>query len=109
MGIFVVVLGLALLAYFRCLDNYKNLRRNADDIGRVLQVGEQWRNDVRAAISVIQFDEAGKLVRVPQQKGEVVYKFSDGQVSRKAGVNAPWIVVLPKVRRSQMQSDVRTH
>ena len=109
MGVFVVILSLALLTYFRCMDNYKNLHRNADDIARVLTVGERWRNDVRAAIGAIHFENDGHVVRIPQRNGEVAYKFSDGQVSRKTAANAPWIVVLPKVQHSQMDSDARAH
>ena len=107
LGVFVVILSLALLTYYRCMDNYKNLHSNADDIARVLLIGEQWRNDVRAAIGTIHFENDGNLVRIPQQNGEVAYKFSDGQVLRKTATNPAWIVVLPKVRRSQMEFDAR--
>ena len=49
LAIWVVVVGLAFSAFYRCLSYSKNLARNGDDIARALKAGERWREDVRAA------------------------------------------------------------
>ena len=49
LAIWVVVVGLAFSAFYRCMSYSKNLARNADDIARALKAGERWREDVRAA------------------------------------------------------------
>lgn len=108
-GLFALLLGLGTVAFYRCFDNMKGLRRNADEITRAVRAGELWRNDVRAAARAIQFEESEQTIRIPQRDREVVYKFADAQVFRKTGADAPWLVLLPKVKNSQMTSDPRTH
>ena len=100
-----VVLGLATAAFYRCFDNMKALRRNSDDITQALHAGELWRADIRAAIKPVQFDQTDQLLRIPHPDGEVSYKFEDAQVLRRSRADAPWIVALPKVEHSQMQTD----
>jgi hypothetical protein len=86
----------------------KALRRNADDITQALNVGELWRADIRAATKPVQFDANERLLRIPHRDGDVAYKFTDAQVLRQTGTDAPWVVVLPNVENSQMQSADRT-
>jgi hypothetical protein len=100
-----VVLGLATAAFYRCFDNMKALRRNTDDITQALHAGELWRADIRAATKPVQLDSTDQLLRIPQQNGEVAYKFADTQVLRRTSAGASWVVVLPKVEHSQMQTD----
>jgi hypothetical protein len=106
-GVYAVVLGVALIAFYRCFDNMKGLRRNADDITRALHAGELWRDDVRLATSAIQFIESGQTFRIPQLNREVSYQFSDTEILRKTSTDAPWLVLLSKVQSSKMEADAR--
>jgi len=108
-GLFALLLGLGTVAFYRCFDNMKGLRRNADDITRAVHAGELWRNDIRAAARAIQVDQTDQTIRIPQRDRDVLYRFADAQVFRKTGADAPWLVLLPKVKSSQMISDPRTH
>jgi hypothetical protein len=106
-GVYVLLLGLAFFAFYRCFDNLKNLRRTSDDITRAVHAGETWRGDVRAASAPIQLNEAEQTLRIQCGNREVSYRFADGQVFRKPSADAPWTVLLGKVQRSEMQSDRR--
>jgi hypothetical protein len=102
-----VVLGLATTAFYRCFDNMKALRRNADDITTTLHAGELWRADIRAATKPVTFDDAEQILRIPRSDREVAYRFSETQILRRANADAPWVVILPRVEKSQMQTDAR--
>lgn len=106
-GLVFVVLGLGTVAFYRCFDNMKALRRNSDDIAQALHVGELWREDIRAATKPVQFETSDQLLLIPHRNGAVAYKFAGNQVSRRTGTNALWVVLLPKVEHSQMQADTR--
>jgi hypothetical protein len=108
-GLFALVLGLGTVAFYRCFDNMKGLRRNADDITRAVHAGELWRNDIRAAARAIQLDESNQTIRIPQRDREVFYRFAEMQVFRKTGAEAPWLALLSRVKGSQMTRDLRTH
>ena len=49
-SVMTTILAVASVAFYRCYDHMRALRRNTNDITRVLNVGEQWRNDVRQAV-----------------------------------------------------------
>ena len=108
-GLLGLLLGLGTVAFYRCFDNMKGLRRNTDDITRAVHAGELWRNDIRAAAGAIQSDDAGRTILIPQREREVLYKFADAQVYRKTGAGSSWQPLLAKVQSSQMTSDPRTH
>ena len=108
-GLFAVLLGLGTVAFYRCFDNMKGLRRNADDITRAVHAGELWRNDIRAAARAIRVNEADLTIRIPQRDREVFYRFADAQVFRKTGAEAAWLPLLSKVKGSQMTGDPRAH
>ena len=103
-----VILGMATVAFYRCFDNMKSLRRNSNDITQALNAGELWRADIRAATKPVRFSADDQLLLIPLADNEVAYKFADGQILRRAGQDARWATVLPKVQRSQMQLDKRT-
>lgn len=109
LGLVMVLFGLGTVAFYRCFDNMKGLRRNANDITRAVNAGELWRNDIRTATQTIQVDEADQTIRIPQREREVFYKFTDTQVFRKTGADAPWLPLLSKVQSSQMTKDPRAH
>ena len=102
-AVLAVVLDLSFVAYYRYEQHTRNLRRNADDITRVLRGGERWREDVRAAIASPHVIENG--VAIPQQSGEVAYVFVDNAVWRQTG--ATRTVVLKQVKASTISSDLR--
>jgi hypothetical protein len=107
-GVYVLLMGLAFFALYRCFDNLRNLNRTSDDITRAVNAGEAWRGDVRAATAPIQFDEAEQTLRIPRGDREIAYRFADAQVLRRGSTNAPWTVLLAKVQRSEMQADRRS-
>jgi len=109
MGLLVVVLGFAMRIFYQSWDDNKALRRNADDIVRVLHAGDQWRADVRAATGPVQLTDADGVeqLRVPASAGEIVYTFSKRELRRQAGADAVNRVWLSNVKSSQMQSDLR--
>jgi hypothetical protein len=109
MSVFAMLLGMALMAFYRCYDHMQAMRRNTDDIGRALHAGEIWRADIRSATNAIQFDVAEQTVRIPCAAREVSYRFSESQVLRRANADSPWAVLLPRVQVSQMQAESRTH
>ncbi len=106
-GLFAVVVGFGTIIFYQCWDDSKALRRNADDIVRVLHAGDQWRSDVRAATGPVQLADAdgAEKLHIPVSGGEIVYTFSNGELHRQAGdVDRLW---LANVKTSQMQSDAR--
>jgi len=103
-----VVLGMATVAFYRCFDNMKSLRRNSNDITQALNVGELWRADIRAATMPVKFAADDQLLLISQGDSEVGYKFADGQILRRTGKDAQWVTVLPKVQQSQMQLEKHT-
>lgn len=108
-GVYLVLMGLATFAFYRCYDHMKGMRRNSEDIRTAVHAGEAWRQDVRQATKPIVFEAAGQVLRIPRGDGEVVYRFTDGQVLRQSRPGAAWTVLVPKVRRSEMQADPRAH
>ena len=108
-ALFMVVVGSATVTFYECWGNSKALRRNADDIVRVLSVGDRWRADVRAAQGPIELTAAvgTEQCRIPGLSGEIVYTFSDGEIRRQAGSSAPNTRWLANVKSSQMQRELR--
>lgn len=108
-GLLSTIMGVAYLALYQATDNTKGLRRNADDITAALNVGERWRQDIRAASGPIQVEsrETNQMIRIPQTQGEVIYAFAAGQLTRQQQSDAPQIIVLPRVKSSAMTLEVR--
>jgi len=111
LAIWVVVVGLAFSAFYRCMNYSKNLARTADDIARALKAGERWREDVRAASGPLERvsgqASVEQALHIPQKTGEVIYRFIDGAVLRQSGTNASWIPALTGVKSSRMEKDER--
>ncbi|MSU60156.1 MAG: hypothetical protein EXS35_18625 [Pedosphaera sp.] len=108
-GVFVLLLGLAFFAFYRCAENMRSVRRNSDDITRAVQAGEVWRRDVREATAPVQYSAAEQTLRIQRGGREVSYRFTDTQIFRRTGADAPWTVLLAKVQHSEMQTDRRAH
>ena len=110
LAVWGVVVGLAFSAFYRCLSYSTNLTRNADDIARTLRAGERWRADIREATSppkLVAQDTGVEALQIPQKSGEVIYRFTDGAVLRRAGTNASWMPALSGVKSSRMARDER--
>ena len=112
--VYIVVLALimeiALSAFYRCLDNSRDLARTTEDMLRVLRVGEVWRSDLRAATAPPRLVRDGRLTafEIPTGQSLVVYAFGDGAVWRKAPDAEPK-QVLPRVAACQMIADQGRH
>lgn len=102
-AVLAVVIDLSFAAYYRYDLYTRNLRRNADDIVRVMRAGERWRDDVRHATAPPHAIDDG--VAIPQKSGEIDYVFADGTIWRQvAGARA---IALKQVKASTMSVDPR--
>ena len=90
-ALFVVVTGVAYGAFYRCLTDARNLRRNAEDIERVLQAGERWRADIRSARTrpSLEARPGEQILHVPQSTGETAYVFSGETLWRRVPGREP--------------------
>jgi prepilin-type N-terminal cleavage/methylation domain-containing protein len=104
-AVLAVVIDLSFAAYYRYDLYTRNLRRNADDIVRVMRAGERWRDDVRNATAPPHAIDNG--IAIPQRSGEVDYVFADGIVSRQAAGSGT--ILLRNAKISTMSLDPRQH
>ncbi len=106
-SVMTTILAVASIAFYRCYDHMRSLRRNADDITRVLHIGEQWRNDVRQAVRPPTFDETDQTLHVQHKNGIVDYRFGENEILRRAAADAPWTSVLTNLSQSQMKLETQ--
>ena len=106
-SVLFVVLGVAYQACDRFVGNSLDLRRNAADIIHALQAGERWRADVRAATGPLHLEifEGDEVLEIPQTAGTVLYQFARGNVWRAQSKEDRWILLLSKVKNSQIKFD----
>jgi Tfp pilus assembly protein FimT len=104
-----VVLGIATAAFFRCWDDSKRLRRNAEDIVRALHAGEQWRADLRTATGPVRVtdQDGAETVVIPAPAGQITYLFAQGELHRQARPAGPAALVLDRVKASRMAAEPR--
>jgi len=102
-GVMATLMGVATSAFYHCYDHMRSLRRNADDITRVLHIGELWRADVRSATQPLTFAEADQTLHISHKDGAVDYQFFDHQILRRTAVGAPWTSVLTNLNQSVMR------
>ena len=109
-GMVFVLLGVASVALYQCMDRSVVLRRNADDITSVLHAGERWRADVRAARAGIRLEptSSGEILHLPSPRGDVTYRFSQNEMFRRFG-DGGWTRVLSNLKSSTMQPESRTN
>lgn len=93
----------AIDAYQRCVDNAKNLQRNASDIVRALEAGERWREDVRRATLVAVFPGGLEL---REGTNSIEYALNDRIVWRRANTGQ-WSQFLAGINSSRMDRDAR--
>ena len=108
-AVLAVVLVVTMKGFYRCWDDSKALRHNADDIIRVLHAGEQWRADVRAAQGPVQLTQAdgAEQLLIPSAAGPIIYTFAKGELRRQTSSPAATNLLLANIQSSQMQSNPR--
>jgi len=110
LSVFFVRCGVAGACFYRALEATRQLQRQTATISQVLDVGERWRADVRKAVSPIKLEVEGEapLLRIPTAGGaEVDYRFYEGQLLRRAGVDRNWAKVLSGLRATSFQASGR--
>ena len=109
MAVLAILLGIGMAAFYFCWDHTKGLTYATDDIASALRAGERWRADVRAATGKIGIETTtnGEVVRIPEFKNEIVYRFESGELRREISNMKNPQVLLPKVKNSRMESELR--
>jgi hypothetical protein len=109
LSVIVVILGLALGAFYMCWDYSKALHYATDDINAALHAGERWRADIRNATGKITVETTaeGERLRIPQGTDELIYSFNAGEVHRQLASSDFSELLLPKVTVSQMVTEKR--
>ena len=109
LSVIVVILGLALGAFYMCWDYSKALHYATDDINAALHAGERWRADIRNATGKITVETTpkGERLRIPCGTNEVLYRFNDGEIRRQVASSDFSESLLPTVKASQMVMDAR--
>lgn len=112
---YIAVLGVLIsvggFTVAKAWDQSRALSRSTADIQRTVNAGERWRADIRAAharIEAISIAE-GEALRIPTATGTVEYLWVEGELRRRANDQAPWITILPRVKASRMQSELRAN
>jgi len=105
-----VVLGIGGIAFYRCWDSNKALRRDADDIVRALNAGELWRADIRSATGPIRSVQQADMekLQIPNSGGEVDYVLHQNELRRQTSIGQNSLL-LSGVIHSQMAPDPRKH
>jgi uncharacterized protein YndB with AHSA1/START domain len=108
-AVFAIFLGGGTAAFYFCWDHSKELLYATNDITTALHAGERWRADMRAATGNISVTTTatGEVVRIPEPKMEIVYRFEAGEVRRETPALHQFQLLLPKVKNSQMTAEAR--
>jgi len=109
LSVLVVILGLALGAFYVCWDYSKALHYATDDINAALHAGERWRADIRGATGkiVVETTPDGEVLRIPCGTGTILYRFNADGVSRQAAASDFSERLLPPVKSSRMETGGR--
>lgn len=109
LAVFAILLGIGIATFYFCWDHSRAVIYATDDIASALHAGERWRADVRQATGKISVETttAGEVVRIPEAEKEVVYRFESGEMRREISTVKNPELLLPKVKASQMQAEVR--
>jgi len=108
-GIFAVILGLALMSFYLCWDDSKALMYATDDIAAALRAGERWRADIRSATGKITVETTsqGEYLRIPHGRHAILYSFSAGEIHRQLALSNFSEPLLTTVQTSQMMCETR--
>lgn len=108
-AVLAIFFGGGTAAFYFCWDHSKSLLYATNDITAALRAGERWRADVRAATGSISVatTTTGEVVSIPETEKEVVYRFESGEVRREIPALHHSLLLLPKVKTSQMTAEAR--
>jgi hypothetical protein len=109
-SVFALLTGMGTAAFYFCWDHTQAVITASDDIAVALHAGERWRADVRGATGKITVETtaAGEVVRIPTAEQAVRYRFAAGEVRREFSTPKPSQLLLPKVKTSRMETEVRS-
>jgi hypothetical protein len=109
LAVFTVLVGGGMVAFYFFWDHSKALIYATSDIESALRAGEGWRADVRAATGKISVatTATGEVVRIPETGREIVYRFESGELRREIPAVHDSRLLLPKVKSSQIETDLR--
>ena len=84
---FSLVVGSALASLYAASMHHKRLDRSADAIVRVVEAGQRWREEIRAASGPVQVETSGpggelQTIRIPGAGGEVTYRQEADRIVR---------------------------
>lgn len=104
-----VVIGAATAVFIQVLDYTRGLRRNADDITRVLHAGERWREDIRTATGrpVLEPGSGGWALHIPRASGGITWMFVSHTVARCDDKSGRCETLLPAVKDTVMSREAR--
>jgi hypothetical protein len=108
-AVFAILVGGGTVVFYFFWDHSKALIYATNDIEAALRAGEGWRADVRAATGKISAETtaAGEVVRIPETGREIIYRFESGELRREIPAINDSRLLLPKVKTSRMETDVR--
>lgn len=109
LAVFVILAGIASGSFYVCWDGYRALISTTDDVTAALRAGERWRADVRGASGTIRVEttSSGQVVTIPEDGKEIIYSFDSKGLRRQAGPGGFSLVVLSKVKSSEMKCETR--
>ncbi|HEY1789754.1 MAG TPA: prepilin-type N-terminal cleavage/methylation domain-containing protein [Verrucomicrobiae bacterium] len=109
-SVLAILMGIALGVFYVCWGGFRAVISTTDDVSAALRAGERWRADVRGASGTISVENStsGQTVNIPENGNQIVYSFNSDEVRRQVGPNGFSQLVLPKVKSSEMKSDVRS-
>lgn len=108
-AVFLILSAIAMGSFYLCWNHSQALIWTSDDISAALHTGERWRADVRAASGTISVETtaSGEVVKIPEGDHEIIYSFNAGQLQRQTGPASLPVLLLAKVKTSEMEPDVR--
>jgi hypothetical protein len=109
LAVFTILLGGGTAVFYFFWDHSKALIYTTNDIESALRVGESWRADVRAATGEIFVTNtpAGEVMLIPETGRQIIYRFESGELFRENTAANDSRLLLPKVKASRIESDVR--
>lgn len=109
LGLLFLIAGFVTQAYYQLLEHSVHMKQRADQIARLLQVGEHWRREIREATGPIHHvpTPGGYQLHIPRNNTEIIYSFHHGTLSRKENVDELPAVLAARIPHSEMIRDQR--
>lgn len=104
-SLLTLILDLSFIVYFQCQANHIQLQTFTNQMVRTLEIGEDWREDVRKASRLPTLAKDGSL-KIAQARSQTIYSFSEGTLWRKKDSKEA-IPVLRGIKSLQFVKDNR--